>query len=93
MNNYQTIDQSKSFEKIYDYQILKNFNNIDENYELRNTKENFTLTQDEITNKKGKIDILDSDPKKSEDKNIYNKYNFPQIKANMIYKIQNKRYS
>jgi hypothetical protein len=81
MNKTQTIIQSKSFEKMYDTISVKNRNNIDENYELRNSnsKEGLALTQDEIMIKKDRIDIMDPYQKKPEEKNIYNKYvNFKQ---------------
>ena len=76
MNQTQTIVQSKSFEKIYDTISIKNRNNIEENYEQRNSnsKEGFALTQDEIMIKKERMDIMDPYQKKPEEKNIYNKY-------------------
>ena len=81
MNQTQTIIQSKSFDKMYDAIRMKNRNNFDENNELRNvnSKEGLALTQDEIMIKKDRMDIIDPYQKKSEEKNIYNKYvNFKQ---------------
>ena len=74
MNQTQTIVQSKSFEKLFDAIRSKNRNHIDENYELKNSKERLALTQDEIMIKKERMDIIDSYTKKPEEKNIYNKY-------------------
>ena len=74
MNQTQTIVQSKSFEKLFDAIRLKNRNHIDENNELKNSKERLALTQDEIMIKKERMDIIDSYTKKPEEKNIYNKY-------------------
>lgn len=72
MNKTQTNVKPRSLEKIYDTINLKNY--IDENYDLRNPKERFSLSQDDITYKSGKINIFDSILKKPINKNHLNKY-------------------
>ena len=64
MNKSQTNFQTKSFEN----------NFIDENSEIKGTKDRFALTQSELHNKKVKIDILNSILKQEADKTYYDKY-------------------
>ena len=59
MNKTQTNIESKSLENIYDTINLKNYNYLDENYDLRNPKERLSLTQDDMTYGNEKINIFD----------------------------------
>ena len=74
MNKTQTNIESKSLENIYDTINLKNYNYLDENYDLRNPKERLSLTQDDMTYGNEKINIFDSILKKPINKNHLNKY-------------------
>ena len=77
MNRTQMIGQSNALENIYDTLDLKNFNI---NCNSKNLKDQLTLTQNEIMNKKGRIDILNLESKKL---NIFDKYKNSPKKDNI----------
>ena len=69
MNKTHRISGSKSLEKLYDTLNLKKSNYMIDNYESINKKDQLSFTQDEIFNKKERVDIFNSILKNNIDNN------------------------